>query len=264
MPLESIFDETTRVLEEAKRRNLTLKLIGGMAIYDRCESAKKPELARKYVDIDVMGHSKQSRSLREMFTELGYSPRTRFNAMQGDRRLVFNDADHNRRVDIFLDIFEMCHRFDMKERLDLDGSTVPPADMLLTKLQIVEINEKDLKDLTCILLDHEIGETDTRQINGPYIAGLCANDWGIYRTITGNLDRLSSFVPAVLNDAEGDMVGSRIKELKTMIEDSPKSLKWRIRARVGERAVWYILPEADKEIVDSQAPEGLSLDASKL
>ncbi len=263
MPLDSIFDETTRVLEEAKRRNLTLKLIGGMAIYNRCESAKKPALARRYVDIDVMGHSKQSKGIRGMFVDLGYAPRSIFNAMQGDRRLVFNDADHSRRVDIFLDIFEMCHKFDMKDRLDLDGVTIPPADMLLTKLQVVEINDKDLKDLTCILLDHEIGNSDGDQINGPYIAGLCANDWGIYRTLTGNLDRLSSFIPGVMNGSDKDVAGSRITKLRTMIEGAPKSLKWKMRARVGERAVWYILPEADKEIVDSQAPERLP-DATKL
>jgi hypothetical protein len=257
LPLDSIFDEATRVLDEAKKRDITLKLFGGMAIYTRCESAKKPPLARNYVDIDVMGRSKQSRSIRDMFLALGYVPRQKFNAMYGDRRLVFNDADHNRRVDVFLDWFEMCHKFDMKERLKVDGTTIPPADMLLTKLQIVEINEKDLKDLTCILMDHEIGSTDDHQINGPYIAELCANDWGIYRTVTGNLDRLSTFVPGILG-GDGEVVGTRIKTLKAMIEEAPKSLRWKVRARVGERAAWYILPEADKEIIDSRMPEGLT------
>lgn len=263
MPLDSIFDETGRVLQEAEQRKLTLKLFGGMAIYRRCESSKKPQLARRYVDIDLMGRSKQAPAIRKMFTDLGYVPRTMFNSMYGDRRLIFNDADHSRRVDIFLDWFEMCHKIDLRERLGLDGVTISPADMLLTKLQIVEINEKDLKDLTCILYDHEIGDSDDSQVNGPYIAKLCADDWGIYRTVTGTLDRLSAFVPGVLG-GDGEVVSKRITRLKDMIEAAPKSFRWKMRARVGERAVWYELPETDKEIIDSRVPEGLSQDPAKL
>lgn len=256
MPLENIFDEAERVLNEAQQRRVTLKLFGGMAIYTSCSSAKRPPLARNYVDIDVMGHSKQSTSIKKMFVDLGYVPRTKFNAMYGDRRLVFNDSDHQRRVDIFLDIFEMCHKFDLKDRLNLNGSTIPPADLLITKLQIVEINQKDLKDLTCILLDHEVADSDGDNINGEYIAKLSANDWGIYKTLTKNLDRLASDVPGFKLGDESKVVDSRITTLKKMIEEEPKTLRWRLRARVGERALWYTLPEADKEVVDSRMPEG--------
>ncbi len=263
MPLESIQDEAKRVLDEAEQREITLRLFGGMAIYTRCSSAKRPPLERRYVDIDVMGYSKQSKNISKMFLDLGYSPRSKFNAMYGDRRLVFNDTEHQRRVDIFLDVFEMCHKFDLKDRLKLDGHTIPPADLLITKLQIVEINEKDLKDLTSILLDHEVADTDGEKINGVYIAKLCANDWGIYKTLTMNLDKLSSLLPGFqLGDAEG-VVNSRIQTLKKKIEDEPKTFKWKMRARVGERAIWYNLPEADKEVVDSKMPEGPYPDSAK-
>ncbi|MDA4121063.1 MAG: hypothetical protein OK404_01495 [Thaumarchaeota archaeon] len=255
MPLENIFDEARRVLDEAKERKVVLKLFGGVAIYTRCPSSRIPPLARKYVDIDVIGRSKQSEVIKKLFGDLGYTPRERFNAMYGDRRLVFNDIEHSRRVDVFLDVFEMCHRFDLRERLMLDGSTIPPADLLATKLQVVEINEKDLKDLASILLDHDVGTTDGEQINGAYLAKLTSNDWGVYKTLTVNLDKLSSFVPQLLKGAEAEVVGARIQFLRKMMEEEPKALKWRLRARIGERAPWYVLPEADKEIVDSRMPE---------
>jgi hypothetical protein len=257
LPLENIFDEAKRVLQEAQSRDVTLKLFGGMAIYTKCSSAKRPTLARKYVDIDVMGRSKQSDKIKKMFVGLGYSPRDKFNAMYGDRRLIFNDAEHQRRIDVFLDMFEMCHKFDMRDRLKLNGSTIPPADLLLTKLQVVEINEKDLKDLTCILLDHDIGDSDGDFVNGKYLSDLCANDWGVYKTLTTNLGKLSSTVPNFQLGEEEKVVDSRIKKLRKMIEDEPKSFRWKMRARVGERAVWYTLPEADKEVVDSRMPESL-------
>jgi hypothetical protein len=171
--------------------------------------------------------------------------------------LIFNDAEHQRRIDVFLDMFEMCHKFDMRDRLKLNGSTIPPADLLLTKLQVVEINEKDLKDLTCILLDHDIGDSDGDFVNGKYLSDLCANDWGVYKTLTTNLGKLSSTVPNFQLGEEEKVVDSRIKKLRKMIEDEPKSFRWKMRARVGERAVWYTLPEADKEVVDSRMPESL-------
>ena len=255
MPLENILDEASRVLEEATKRKVVLKLFGGVAVYSRCSSSRVPPLARTYVDIDVMGRSKQSEAIKKLFVDLDYTPRDRFNAMYGDRRLVFNDVDHGRRVDVFLDVFEMCHRFDMRSRLSLDGFTIPPADLLATKLQVVEINEKDLKDLASIFLDHDVGAADGEMINGAYLAKLCSNDWGVYKTLTINLDRLSSFVPQLLKDPEGTVVGARIQTLRKMIDDEPKALKWKLRARIGERAPWYVLPEADKEIVDSRMPE---------
>jgi hypothetical protein len=263
LPLENIFDEAKRVLDAAGQRKVVLRLFGGVAIYTRCPSSRVPPLARKYVDIDVMGKSKQSEAIKKLFVDLDYVPRDRFNAMYGDRRLVFNDIEHSRRVDVFLDVFEMCHRFDMKDRLMLDGSTIPPADLLATKLQVVEINEKDLKDLACIFLDHDVGSTDGEQINGAYLSKLTSNDWGVYKTLTVNLDRLSSFVPQLLTGTEAEIVAVRIQVLRKMMEDAPKALKWKLRARIGERAPWYVLPEADKEIVDSRMPETVPKEPTK-
>ncbi len=254
MPLENLFEEARRVLDEASQRNVTLKLFGGMAIYTGCPSARNPPFSRKYVDIDVMGRSKQSDDVKKLFVDLQYSPRAKFNAMYGDRRLVFNDPEHNRRVDVFLDVFEMCHKIDMRERLLLDGPTLPLADLLATKLQVVEINEKDFKDIACVMLDHEIGSTDGDKINGPYLSALCANEWGLYKTLTTNLEKLGAFVTTSLPSDAAAAVGPRIAELRRMIEEQPKSLKWKMRAKIGEKAPWYILPEADKEVVDSRMP----------
>ena len=219
-----------------------------------CPSAKRPTLTRQYVDIDLVGLSKQSASIRHFFDQLGYTPRDRFNAMYGDRRLIFNDSEHQRRVDVFLDVFEMCHTLNLKDRLQLDGLTIPLADMLATKLQIVEVTQKDYKDMMAILLDNEIGNSDDRMINGGYLAKLCGGDWGIYKTMTMTLGRLSNAVPEFQLGDDGVVVETRIKALLKMIEDEPKSLKWKMRAKIGERTPWYRLPEADKEVVDSRMP----------
>ena len=255
LPLEDPLEEAKRVLAEARRSKIVLKLIGGVAVYLRCPSAKRPNLARRYIDIDLVGLSKQSPAIKKLFVQMGYAARDRFNAMYGDRRLIFNDQENQRRVDVFLDIFEMCHTLNLKERLLIEGSTIPPADILATKLQIVQIDPKDYKDLVAILLDHEVGSSDDGMINGKYLAKVCSADWGIYKTIMMNLGRLAGLMSDFqLGEDDGRMVEARIKNLGKMIEDEPKSLKWRMRARIGERVVWYRLPEADKEVVDSRMP----------
>jgi len=256
--LESPTDEAMRIIGVAQQRKIILRLFGGVSFYFRCPSAKHRSLVRNYVDIDFMGHAKQSREIKELFEELGYAPRERFNAMQGYRRLIFNDIEHQRRVDIFLDLFEMCHKFNFKDRLEIDQYTISLADMLATKLQIVEINQKDLKDILSMFIDHDVGKDDGPEtVNGAYLAKLCAGDWGIYKTFTLNLDRLLNTISEYeLDEDQKKLVVERVSRLKKMIEDAPKSVGWRMRARVGERVQWYELPEADKEVVDSRIAAG--------
>jgi hypothetical protein len=256
--LESPTDEAKRIIEVARQKKIILRLFGGVSFYFRCPSAKHRSLQRNYVDIDFMGRAKQSREIKQLFEELGYVPRDRFNAMQGYRRLIFNDIEHQRRVDIFLDVFEMCHKFNFKDRLDVDMHTISLADMLATKLQIVEINQKDLKDVASMFIDHDVGSDDAPEvINGAYLAKLCSDDWGIYKTFVTNLDHILGIIDGMeLEDGQKSILRDRTAKLRKMIEDAPKSFRWKMRARVGEKVQWYELPEADKEVVDSRIGSG--------
>lgn len=251
--LESPIDEAMRIVESARQRGIPLRLFGGISFYIRCPSAKQGNLQRKYVDVDVMGHAKQSGEIKQLFKDLGYSARERFNVMQGYKRLIFNDIGHQRRVDVFLDVFEMSHKFNFKSRLEIDPFTLSLADMLITKLQIVEINEKDLKDMLSMFVDHDLGEDDSPGIiNGAYIAKLCSDDWGVYKTFLSNIAKLLGSVEHYgLDEEQAKLVTGRVSRLRDIIETTPKSMRWKMRAKVGERVRWYELPEADEEVVDS-------------
>jgi len=252
-PLQSPVEEAARVIDAAQASGVVLRLFGGVSFWFRCPSAKLPSLQRKYVDVDFMGHSRQSREIKQLFTSLDYVPRDKFNAIQGYRRLIFNDIANQRRVDVFLDVFEMCHSFNFRDRLEVDAKTIPLADMLVTKIQIIDVNEKDLKDAVCIFADYDVGASDKEMINGAYIANLCASDWGVYKTFMMNLDRLLAKLDDFsLEDNIKTSVRARVNKLRTMIEDKPKDFKWKMRARIGEKMKWYELPEADKEVVDSR------------
>src|SRR5882672_9891568 len=155
-PLEDPIDEAQRVAEAAKGRHLGIKLLGGAGIHLSSPSARKPPLKRKYGDLDYAISKRDRKGVLELFPSLGYAANERFNLMQGDRRLYFYDADNGRQVDVFIDVFQMWHVIDLRGRLDHDGPCASPSDLLLSKLQIYEVNRKDLVDLVALVLDHPV------------------------------------------------------------------------------------------------------------
>ena len=255
LPRESLDEEAERILQRAETLGVTLRLLGGMAVSMRCPSASRPPLSRRRVDIDVIGRRKETAKINQLFKELGYRPRERFNALHGSR-LIFNDIKNQRRVDVFLDVFQMCHKFDFRDRLAMEPKTIPLSDLLSTKLQIVEINEKDIKDIFAILLDHEVSDGEgPDMIDAGYISKLCAEDWGVYKTFTTNLEKLAGYTESIgIDQEQSKRIQDRAGKLKNSIEAAPKSMGWKMRASIGERKRWYELPEADKEVVDSAVP----------
>jgi hypothetical protein len=220
---------------------VTIRLIGGVGIRLKCPSASRPPLGRPYKDIDFVGRSGESLKLQDFHAGQGYTPNRRFNALNGHRRLLFDDEAHTRQVDILLDTFEMCHRIDFRDRLDLDPETLPVADLLLTKLQVVEANEKDLLDCLALFADHAV-TAGPDGIDARYVARLCARGWGLYRTLKLNRDKVEEYA-ARLDAPVREAVLSRLAELYETIEREPKGLAWRLRAKVGDRVKWYELPE---------------------
>ena len=253
-PVTDIVQEAQRIVNSAQQNEIILRLFGGIAVRFHCPSATHRQLARKYADIDFMGLRRQSRGMKKLFTDLGYTPRDLFNRLHGDTRMIFNDIANGRRVDLFLDVFEMCHKLDLKDRLTINTPTIPLADLLFTKLQVIEITEREYRDVISLVHDHEIGDSDSPEtINGQYLSKLCAEDWGIYKTLTTNIVNILNALPNYeLESNDQEFVTKRLQELQTRIENTPKSMKWKMRAKIGEKRQWYELPEMDKEIIDSR------------
>ncbi|TMC81867.1 MAG: hypothetical protein E6J06_12080 [Chloroflexi bacterium] len=208
-------------------------------------SAHHAPLRRKYGDLDYVISTRDRKAALAFFPSLGYEANERFNLMQGDRRLYFFDATNGKQVDVFIDVIRMSHVIDLRGRLAHNGPCASPSDLLLSKLQIYEINRKDLVDLTALLLDHPIAAPKDKEIDEAidpaYIARLGCEDWGLCRTLQINMEKLRHTVDEL--DVDRDLVRSRLDELWTAVEAQPKPLKWRMRAQVGDRMRWYELPE---------------------
>ncbi len=244
MPLDNIQDEALRVVQTAQQQGITLRLLGGLAVRLHSESAKHRSLTRPYPDIDFATPNKQAARIEKLFDALGYVPNKNFNLFNGDVRLLFYDEAHGRQIDIFIAQFSMCHKIPITDRLGKDALTIPLAELMLTKLQIYEMNEKDIRDICALLLDHPIGETDDETINVKRITQLTGDDWGLWKTSMLSIGKVKRYMQTVdMEEREHDTLRARLGGLEAAIETAPKSMKWKMRERVGEKVKWYELPE---------------------
>jgi putative nucleotidyltransferase-like protein len=241
-PHEDPIHEAHRIAEAAKSKKVKAKLLGGAGVHMHSPSAHEPPLRRKYGDLDFAIPKRDRKAVLELFRALGYEANERFNTMQGDRRLYFYDSHNGRQVDVFVDVFRMSHVIDLRGRLEHDHPAVSPSDLLLSKLQIFEVNRKDLVDAVALMLDHSVERNGTDDaIEAAYVARVAAEDWGFYRTLQVNIDRLRATLEEL--DVDRELVNSRLDTLWSAIQEHPKPLKWRLRAQVGDRVRWYELPE---------------------
>jgi hypothetical protein len=241
--------EALRLLEEIEAEQVEARLIGGMAIRLIAGERLDPAFRREIADLDFFAARGEGRRLGELFEAAGYRPEVEFNALNGARRMLFMDPTHGRQVDVFVGSFEMCHTLPLAERLGARPRTLPAAELLMTKLQIVELNAKDRGDALALLHAHEVAEADldasgADAIDAARIAALTSRDWGLQRTFELNLERLREGLAELPLDPAGrEATAARIERLAAAIDAAPKSRKWKLRDRVGERVRWYEEPE---------------------
>ena len=237
--------EARRISDEASARGVQVRLLGGIAIWLRSPDQVRAALGRDYADIDLVTVRKQSKPLRELLESLGYMPDKMFNATQGDRRLYYNATDGAYHLDIFIDKFVMSHELELGGRLETEPVVLPAAELLLTKLQIAELNQKDAGDTAMLLLGHELADDDgPGLLNVAYVAEVCGSDWGFYTTLTDNLEKTEALLDEILAvPDQRQLVRERAGRLLAALEAAPKTRGWRRRARIGRRMRWYETPD---------------------
>lgn len=232
-----------KILKEAKRRGIVLRLFGGMAFEVHCPKYRYlfDDFGREFPDIDVVGCLKQVVEIQKLFLELGFEENKNVMRLFGTQRRIFECPGSRLHIDVILDRLRFCHEIDLRKRLEIDYPTVSLADLFLSKMQIVQINEKDLVDIIILFLEHDVGETDRETINVNYISRLSSHDWGLWKTVTSNLEKTKRLVEKFLKDNPENIknVRSKINAVKNYLQESKKSLRWKLKAKIGERINWY-------------------------
>ncbi|MBS3760627.1 hypothetical protein [Halodesulfurarchaeum sp.] len=242
-PLADPVAEGNRIVEAAVERDLTVKKIGGTAIHDRSETVQVEPFKREYRDVDFVGHRAEESEVEDFMVEMGYEANERFNTMRPSR-LEFVDPENERKADFILDKFRFSHEWSLKNRLDTDHDTVPIEDLLLSKLQIAEISDRDMRDIIALLNDHDVEHGGTGgTIDADYVADLCRSDWGLYKTLSINLGKVWEYLHENDLPVAEAAIEDRLATLESAIESVPKTLRWKLRSLIGERKQWYRKPE---------------------
>lgn len=248
-PPPSVFvEEAGRLVEAARAKGVVLRVMGGMAVYMRCplefqEVWKQLKRLgdRVFTDIDFVSYSRHKQSMIDFMKSVGYMTDANLIVQAGRNRHIFYGGKVPM-VEVFYDKLEMCHTIEYEGRLEADRITVPLAELMLQKLQIVKINDKDVKDLVVMFATHELGSGDPEKIDVDYAASkYMQSDWGFYYTAVTNLAKIRDALPGLeaLDDRTKNLVADRAGRALQRFEEIPKSAKWKLRARVGPKVKWY-------------------------
>jgi hypothetical protein len=236
-------NELKRILKAADEAGIVLRVIGSLGFQMQCPKFGylQAAMGRAYTDIDFAAYRKQTKLIQEMMKSLGYKDNQEVFIVSEGERAIYEKAEAGLHLDIFYEKLDFCHTIFWAGRLEVDSPTIPLAELLLEKMQIVQINEKDIIDTIMLLLEHPLGDSDKEVINIKRIAEICGNDWGFWRTVTMNLEKVRVLAQGYsqLTPEQKSNVESQVNDAMARIEKEPKSLAWRLRARVGDRVKWY-------------------------
>jgi hypothetical protein len=236
-------DRALELVEAGRQRGLELRILGSLAYRIHCPDSAHlfEQMERDLTDVDLAASGEQRKEVRRFLEGRGLVIDQDLLVTTEGKRYAFHDPGSSMVVDVFFDELFFCHPIPLRDRLALDYPTITPTDLLLEKMQIVEINPKDIKDSLVLLLEHPLDSANTDAIDAAYIARLLAGDWGFYYTVTRNLDKLRHHVGdyGALQSREQALLSERVSELEKAIEKEPKTSRWKLRARIGPRKKWY-------------------------
>jgi hypothetical protein len=236
-------NELKRIIKASDDAGIMLRVIGSLAFQLHCPKFGhlQQAMGRAYTDLDFAAYGRQTGEIRDLMAKLGYADNKEVFIVSGGERAIFDRPQVGLHVDVFYDKLDFCHMIRWEGRLEVDRPTIPLAEMLLEKMQIVQINEKDIIDTIMLLLEHPLGDKDHEVINIKRVSELCASDWGLWRTTTMNLQKVQTLAQGYsqLDKAQKAHLDAQVQTALERLEAAPKSMAWRLRARVGDRVKWY-------------------------
>lgn len=238
---EKLTEEAKAIVEGGASRGVPLRLLGAVAFVQRCPkySHWHDAFERVLTDIDLITYTKYRHKAEEILASRGYESPRLATLWGPSSRIIVTHPEKKIHVDVFLDKLTMCHEIDFRGCLEKEHEfTIPLAEMFLEKMQIVKINEKDINDVIILLREHKLGDDG---IDIKHIAKILAKDWGFYHTVEKNIETLRGSLTRYdfLSGEDRSDIESKLGSIVKNLQDEPKSVNWRIRAKIGESKIWY-------------------------
>jgi hypothetical protein len=240
---ESLKEMALKIIDASEKKGIPIRLLGGMAIYLTSPCTKAPPFSREIEDLDFVVPKKKAYPLEKLLPTMGFEADHEFNSIHGEYRLLFYSEMGD--LDFFVGDFAQCHSMGLEKYINTTRLTIPLAHLLLTKLQVVQINTKDILDILAVLHDHEVvADGDPNDvISLAALNAILADDWGWYTTCMDSFDKVQKFVVENIKDPDQKLLNEKIEAIRSSAANAKKSLKWTVRSKVGRKVQWYELPE---------------------
>jgi hypothetical protein len=178
---EDFYEERTRILEALDRdenRRVIMRLIGALAFRTHCPQFGYIQDApgRVFTDIDFASYRHFFKDIVPLLTALDYEKDKMVTRLFSDVRLLFPIPNTGGTSTFSSTIWTSR---TSSAQMPPGADPLPyPCRAVPGKMQIAQINEKDLIDTIMLLREHSIGMSDDQAINCQVVCGLLANDWG--------------------------------------------------------------------------------------
>jgi hypothetical protein len=252
-----LMGEARAIIDLGNARGVVLRLTGGLAVRHYAIDLEFAE--REYSDIDLIGLKRQATDVGAVFRDLGYAEnlhvamatgagQLQFFQPEGGSRAggddslpVFSAVPPSDHIDVFLDAMRMDHQIDFRDRLAINTYAIDPADLFLSKLQIVNLNEKDVHDVITLVKDVYVDfQPHPGVLDLHHVAEVCSSDWGLYIDVMNNVDAVMDHLDDYdLSPRDAARVRRTLELAQDMMTEQAKTLRWRLRARIGKRVRWY-------------------------
>jgi hypothetical protein len=243
MDLQILLKNTQEIVRACKDRDIPVRVCGSFGFRLRCVGFEylQTRAGRQINDLDFVAYMRDKQKLERLIGQMGYRINKELAGVPGLPRSVFYSPQGGFHCDFFYNTLFFCHTIDLTHRLEVDPLTIPLAELLLQKLQIVKINRKDIYDIQMLLCSHELGGVDGELINLDLLSDLCRNDWGLWQTVTTNLDLLRkiTLTDDSLSARDRNFVLRRISKILESVNQARKTTRWRLRAVIGKKLSWY-------------------------
>jgi len=226
--------EAVRIL---RREGIQSWLFGGVAVLGLTKYSEVIGKQRELKDVDVVIQRGNATKAIETLRKFGWLVSRRSVLLSDGRRVNLKHSESGVLLDIYTNPLTFNHKVDVSlSVLSRDDILISPALLLLTKLQIVSPGELDLCDI--IALSDAIGRNSKWEEALKEIALRCAQSWGLYWTVRENVRLAEEFGGHLSQPLVAESMRN-LKRLTKITEESPKSLRWHLRALIGPRVRWY-------------------------
>lgn len=240
--LQSLLDVAVSVINTLAARRIVARLFGGLSIEVIAPWKDIFGIDRPVKDIDIIVPRSSMITAMDVLSIDGWKMNGRNQRINSGILVCAIDNTSGTRLDMYADPVILNQTLYFGQRLRILEKTLTPVDLLISKLQIVNITDRDLDDICALAGGCQVAAVDSPStLNAERLKIICSNSWALQYTSIGNLDAAERRAGTHRDIQEERLarILQNVSLLRNICTDCPKSWTWRLRAKIGPLLPWY-------------------------